>query len=288
MNTSIEKPMDYRCFLLGIVVCWIFDSVWAALTPFLFALEAVLNPIAVVIGKSILYLVIFYLLFRKPKKLNIKWIHIAILGGFLVLMNVLDFFLVDRFYETHSLADNRMDRDITNYMLQNVRKWANLVTSLLTIGFLWWCYDSENAGAIADIPAVESRGFYGGILFSLTFNYILFTIDIFGNELWCFVHHPILEEVIVYMLLVFVTVAASYLLVKKHTIVFPLAVILAIVVVHIFAAYYLGILLFEQCTPNIVTSQFGVFFDNVANCCNWVLPLMAFVLYRKELEQQNE
>ncbi len=66
MNTTTEKPLDYRCFLLGIILDWMFDAVWASFTPFLFALEAVLHPISIVIGKSLLFLLAFYLLFRKP------------------------------------------------------------------------------------------------------------------------------------------------------------------------------------------------------------------------------
>ena len=285
MNLSTEKPLDYRCFLLGIVLYWMFDAVWASFATIFLAMESVLNPIAVVVGKSVLYLLVFYLLFRKPKMLNIKWIHIAILIGFLVLMNVLDYYLMDRFFDLHSWADNQMDRDIPNYLMRNVRKWANLITSLLMIAFLWWRYDSENDDAEVDTQTVELRSFYGGILFAIMFGYILFTISAFGHTLWNFVSHPILEEVIACSLLVIVTVAATYLLAKKHTVVLPLALILAIVAVHFFTMHYLGILLFEHCTPNIVTTQLGAFFDNVANCCDWVLFLVVFVLYRKEMKQ---
>lgn len=51
MNTTIEKKLDYRCFLLGIILYWMFDAVWVSFAPFFFALEAVLHPIAVVVGK---------------------------------------------------------------------------------------------------------------------------------------------------------------------------------------------------------------------------------------------
>ena len=84
MNTTTEKSLNYRCFLLGIIVYWMFEVVWSAFTPFFVALEALLNPIAVVVGKSILYLLVFYLLFRKPKILDIKWVHLVILIGFVV------------------------------------------------------------------------------------------------------------------------------------------------------------------------------------------------------------
>lgn len=284
MTLSTEKTLDYRCFLLGIVLCWMFDAVWASFATFFFALESVLNPIAVVVGKSILYLAVFCLLFRKPKLLNVKWGHIAIVIGFLVLMNVLDYFLMDRFFDLHSLADNQMDRDISNYLMRNVRKWANLITSLLMIGFVWWRFDSEATASDAETSAIESRSFYGGILFFITFGYLLYAISVLGDTLWFYVHHPILMEVVVCLLLVLVSAAAIYLLVKKQLVIIPLAVILAVVAVHFFIYHYLGIILFEHCIPNIVTSQHGALFDNVANCCDWALPIAAFILYRKEMK----
>ena len=285
MNTTTEKPLEFRCFLLGIVLCWMFDLVLASFGTIFLALETVLNPIAVVVGKAILNLLLFYLLFRKSKLLDIKWIHVAILIGFVVLMNVLDYFLMDRFFDLHSLADNQMDRDIPNYLMRNVRKWTNLIASLLMIGFVWWRYDSEAIASDTETSAVESRSFYGGILFFITFEYVLYAISVSGNALWFYVHHPILMEVIVCLLLVLVTAAAIYLLVKKQLVTFPLAVILAVVAVHFFIYHYLGIILFEHCTPNIVSSQYGALFNNVANCCDWALPIVAFILYRKEMKQ---
>ena len=141
MNTTIEKALDYRCFLLGIILYWMFDAVWASFTPFLFALEAVLHPISIVIGKSLLFLLVFYLLFRKPRMFNVKWGHLAIFVGTVILMNLLSAFISYRFFDLDSFADNQMKWDIPNYTMQNVRKWANLVTSFLTVGFLWWRYD---------------------------------------------------------------------------------------------------------------------------------------------------
>ena len=233
MNTTIEKTLDYRCFLLGIILYWMFDAVWASLFPTLFFyLEAVLNPIAVVVGKSVLYLQVFYLLFRKPKMLNIKWIHIAIMVGFLVLMNVLDYFLIDRLFD--KLNDNRELSAVPDYVLQSVRKWANLVTSFLTIGFLWWRYDSEATDSDTETSAVESRNYYGGILFYITFGYIFALINTIGGFCWKFVPHPILEEVITCLLLVLFTIGTIYMLVKKRLVVLPVVAILTIVLLHFF------------------------------------------------------
>ena len=285
MTFSTEKTLDYRCFLLGIILCWMFDVVWASFATCFFALESVLNPIAVVVGKSILYLAVFCLLFRKPKLLELKWGYIAIVIGFLVLMNVLDYFLMDRFFDLHSLADNQMDRDISNYLMRNVRMWTNLITSLLMIGFVWWRFDTEATATDMEPSAIESRSFYAGILLFTTFGYLLYAISVLGDELWFYVHHPILMEVIVCLMLVLVSAAAICLLVKKQLVTFPLAVILAVVAVHFFINHYLGIILFEHCTPNIVTSQHGALFDNVVNFCDWALPIAAFILYRKEMKQ---
>lgn len=287
MNTTIEKSLDYRCFLLGIILYWMFDAVWASFTPFLFALEAVLHPISIVVGKSLLFLLVFYLLFRKPRMFDVKWGHLAMLVGFILLMTALDVFLLDRFFDVHSVADNRMECDVTMLTMRNVRKWTNLAVSLLFIGFLWWRYDSEKTEADAKVPAEKSRSYYAGILFVITIEYMLYAVSILGGILWFYVHQPVLMEVILCLLMALVTGVAIYLLAKRRTIVFPLAMIIAVVAVHFFISNYLGVILFEHCTANTVTTQYGMLFDNVANCCNWVLFLAAFVLYRREMKQQN-
>ena len=284
MNITNEKPLDYRCFLLGIILYWMFDAIWGSFASFFFALEAVLHPIAVVVGKSMLYLLLFYLLFRKPRMFNVKWGHLAILVGFVVLMAALDYFLLDRFFDVHSVADNRMDKDVTMYTMRNVRKWTNLAVSLLFIGFLWWRYDSENTEADTEVSAGKSRSFYAGILFVITIGYMLYAISILGGILWFYVHQPVLMEVILCLLMALVTGVAIYLLAQRRTIVFPLAVILAVVAVHFFISNYLGVILFEHGTANTVTTQYGMLFDNVANCCDWVLFLAAFILYRREMK----
>jgi len=284
MNITNEKPLDYLCFLLGIILYWMFDAIWGSFASFFFALEAVLHPIAIVVGKSLLFLLVFYLLFRKPRLFDVKWGHLAILVGFVVLMAALDYFLLDRFFDVHSVADNRMDKDVTMYTMRNVRKWANLAGSLLLIGFLWWRYDSENTEADTEVSAGKSRSFYAGILFVITIGYMLYAISILGGILWFYVHQPVLMEVILCLLMALVTGVAIYLLAQRRTIVFPLAVILAVVAVHFFISNYLGVILFERGTANTVTTQYGMLFDNVANCCDWVLFLAAFILYRREMK----
>jgi len=284
MNITNEKPLDYRCFLLGIILYWMFDAIWGSFASFFFALEAVLHPIAIVVGKSLLFLLVFYLLFRKPRLFDVKWGHLAMLVGFIFLMTALDYFLLDRFFDLHSVADNRMECDVTMSTMRNVRKWTNLAVSLLLIGFLWWRYDSENTEADTEVSAGKSRSFYAGILFVITIGYMLYAISILGGILWFYVHQPVLMEVILCLLMALVTGVAIYLLAQRRTIVFPLAVILAVVAVHFFISNYLGVILFERGTANTVTTQYGMLFDNVANCCDWVLFLAAFILYRREMK----
>jgi len=284
MNITNEKPLDYRCFLLGIILYWMFDAIWGSFASFFFALEAVLHPIAIVVGKSLLFLLVFYLLFRKPRLFDVKWGHLAMLVGFIFLMTALDYFLLDRFFDLHSVADNRMECDVTMSTMRNVRKWTNLAVSLLLIGFLWWRYDSENTEADTEVSAGKSRSFYAGILFVITIGYMLYAISILGGILWFYVHQPVLMEVILCLLMALVTGVAIYLLAQRRTIVFPLAVILAVVAVHFFISNYLGVILFEHGTANTVTTQYGMLFDNVANCCDWVLFLAAFILYRREMK----
>ena len=113
---------------------------------------------------------------------------------------------------------------------------------------------------------------------------MLYAISILGGILWFYVHQPVLMEVILCLLMALVTGVAIYLLAQRRTIVFPLAVILAVVAVHFFISNYLGVILFEHGTANTVTTQYGMLFDNVANCCDWVLFLAAFILYRREMK----
>lgn len=285
MNSSTEKPLNHRCFLLGIIFYWMFEAVWASFTSFFLALECVQNPIAVVIGKSILCLLVFYLLFRKPKMLDVKWGHIVVVIGFLVLMHVVDYFLMDRFFDLHSLADNQMDRDIPNYLMRNVRQWTNLVASLLMIGFVWWRYNSEETAAETENCVVESQSFYGGMLFSITFGYILSLINQIGGFCCVYVPHPVLEEVITCLLLVLFTIGAIYLLVKKRLVVLPIVAILIIVLAHFFSSQYFSNILQEHFDPNLAAYGQMFFFAPVFKICDWAFFLAVFVLYRKEIKQ---
>ena len=284
MNTTTEKSLNYRCFLLGIIVYWMFEAVWTSFAPFFFNLEGLSgHPVAVVVGKSVLFLLVFYLLFREPKMFNIKWVHVAIMVGFLVLMHVLDYFLVDRLGDV--IRDKWVPSDVPDYVMRDVRKWVNLVTSFLTIGFLWWRYDLEVTASDIDTSVVESRSYYGGILFSITFGYILSLINKIGGFCWEFVSHPVLEELITCLLLVLFTVGAIYLLVKKRLMVLPIVAIFIIVLVHFFSTNYLYYFLKEHLTSDLSAIEQMVFFSSVFMICDWAFFIATFVLYRKEMKQ---
>lgn len=286
MNTTIEKPLDYRCFLLGIVVYWIFDATWASLASCFFALESILNPIAVVIGKSILKLLIFYLLFRKAKMPTIKGRHILMLIAFLLIMSLVDYFLVSRFFKNHSVTGNMMDRDIPEYVMQNVRKWSNLITYLLIIGFIWWRYDTEGTASDSETSTVESRSYYGGMLFSITLGYILSLIRVIGSNYWMYTLHPILEEVITCLLILAVTIGAIYLLAKKRMVVLPIVVVMIIFFLHFFSANYLFNIIAKYFTINDILYPQVSFIVPVATICGIAYNLAAFILYRKELKNR--
>ena len=288
MNTTIEKTPDYRCFLLGIILYWMFDAVWASLFPTLFfALEAVLHPIAVVIGKSVVYLLVFYLLFRKPRMFHVKWAHFAIFVGVVVLMNFLTSFIFHRFIDLNSVADNQMRWDIPNYTMNNVQMWMNLVTTLLTVGFIWWRYDSDNAATDPEISLNESRSFYAGMLFTITLGYILSLVGVLGNEYWKFAHLPLLVEVITCLLIVLITLGAVFMLVKRQTVVLSLTAIIIIIAIHFFSSHYLPNIMSKCFTPNDALYGRVNYFGSVSVVCDIAFNLAAFILYRKELKCQT-
>lgn len=281
MNTEIEKTLDYRCFLLGIIIYWMVEAVWESFTPCFFYLEAVLHPIVVVVGKSLLFLLIFFLLFRKPRMFNVGWMHIAIFLGIVVLMNLLSSFLSYRFLDLQSFSANQAKWDIADYMMRNVRIWVNLVSSLLFIGFVWWRYDSEANVDTQEISSLESRSYYGGILFSITLGYILSLIRVLGGEYWTYTSHPILVDVIICVLIILVTIGAIFMLVKRKTVVLSITAIFIIIAIHFFTSYYLPNILSKNLIPNPNPFQQICFFTPVAVVCSIAFNLAAFILYRK-------
>lgn len=282
MNTSMEKPLDYKYFLLGIILYWMFDAVWASLFPTVFfASEAVLHPVAVVVGKSVAYLLVFYLLFRKPRMFNVKWGHFAIFVGAIVLINFLTSFVFYRFIDLNSFSANQMKWDIPNYTMKNVRMWVNLVTTLLTVGFIWWRYDSDNAATDPEISSSESRSFYAGMLFTITLGYILSVVNVLGSEYWKFAHFPILVEVITCLLIVLITIGAVLMLNKRQTMVLSITAIIIIITIHFFLSHYLPNIMSKCLTPNDAFYGQVNYFGYVSIFCDIAFNLDVFILYRR-------
>ena len=285
----MEKPLDYKYFLLGIILYWMFDAIWVSFFPtFFFALEAVLHPVAVVVGKSVAYLLVFYLLFRKPRMYNVKWVHFAIFVWVVVLMNLLTSFIFHRFIDLSSVAVNQMKWDIPNYTMNNVRMWVNLVTTLLTVGFIWWRYDSDNAATDPETSPNESRSFYAGMLFTITFGYILSLVRVLGGEYWKYAHLPILVEVITCLLIVLITIGAVLMLNKRQTMVLSITAIIIIITIHFFLSHYLPNIMSKCLTPNDAFYGQVNYFGYVSAFCDIAFNLAAFILYRKELKHQNK
>lgn len=282
-NISTEKPLDYKYFLLGIILYWMFDVAWASFAPTLFfALDAVLHPIAVVVGKSVAYLLVFYFLFRKPRMFNVKWGHFAIFVGAIVLINFLTSFVFYRFIDLNSFSANQMKWDIPNYMMRSVRMWINLVTTLLTVGFIWWRYDSDNAATDPEISPTESRSFYAGMLFTITLGYILSVVNVLGSEYWKFAHFPILVEVITCLLIVLITIGAVLMLNKRQTMVLSITAIIIIITIHFFLSHYLPNIMSKCLTPNDAIYGQVNYFGYVSAFCDIAFNLATFILYRKE------
>ena len=265
-----------------------FDALWVSLFPTLFfALEAVLHPIAVVVGKSVVYLLVFYFLFRKPRIFHVKWVHFAIFVGVVVLINFLTSFIFHHLIDLNSVADNQMRWDIPNYTMNSVRMWANLVTTLLTVGFIWWRYDSDNATSDPEISPNESRGFYAGMLFTITLGYILSLVRALGGGYWTFAHLPILVEVITCLLIVLITIGAVFMLVKRQTVALSITAIIIIIAIHFFSSYYLPNIMSKCFTPNDALYGRVNYLGSVSVVCDIAFNLAAFILYRKELKRQN-
>ena len=287
MNTTIEKSLDYRCFLLGIIIYWMFESIATCLAPYCMILETTLHPIAVIVGKSLLLLLVFYLLFRKARMFHVKWVHLAIFIGVVVLMNLLSAYLSDRFLDLNSLAANQTKWNLSNATVQSVRKWANLVSSLLIIGFVWWRYKSEAAAGDPEISPLESQSYYGGILFTITLGYIFSLIKIIGGDCWTFANHPLLAEVINCLLIILVTIWAIRMLVKRQLVVLSITAIIIIAAIHFFSSHYLMSILANHFTRNHDLWQRVNVFALVGAACGIAFNLAAFILYRKEIGKQN-
>ena len=112
MITAIEKPSDYRYFLLGIVFFALFEIIWWSISPVFFALEGLMHPIPVVIVENLLKLVAFYYIFRKTTVWDIQWKHLIIVVALYAAVQLLGYLtLFTDFFDNHYLmTDYDIDR----------------------------------------------------------------------------------------------------------------------------------------------------------------------------------
>ena len=281
-----EKTLDYRVFLLGIVSYWMFSVIWTkGLFYLFFDLQFVLNPIVVEVVESLLCLLVFYLLFRKPRKSNIRWSHVV--GVVLLMAGATCAQLAVKPLLPYPSGDME-DIAVFSPLMQNVRKWTNLISSVIVILFLWWHCRARNVKPGSATDPCVARSYYGGMLFYLLFIYVLWLITNIVENSWSFVCHPMLLEGICYLLLILFTTFAVWKLARKQLMVVPLIVILSVVAAHLFAQHYLWNMLDHQFTAKAVISNHRPLFSTVTNLCGWAFFLAAFILYRKEVKRENK
>ena len=124
-------------------------------------------------------------------------------------------------------------------------------------------------------------------MFAITLGYILSLIRVLGGGYWQFADHPILVEVIICLLIVLITIGAIFMLVKRRTTVLSITMIFILIVIHFFSSHYLPNILSNHLTPNDTLYGQVNIFPFVATVCDIAFNLAAFILYRREMKQQN-
>lgn len=280
MITTIEKPTDYRHFLLGIVFFALFEIVWWSISPVFFALECVLPPVFVVIGEKLLKLAAFYYLFCKATVWDIQWKHllaVLLLYAVIQLLAYLSLFS-DSF--DHLYGDSIYD--ISNLTMWKIRLWSWVITTLVIMSFLWWNVDASEPGTESGTMDTTNRYLCGGMLFFLTFRLVLFSVDYVANSYWPYTYHPVLLDCVFYPLLLAIAAAAIYLIICKKMVVPPLAVLLALLALFVFTKWFLPNIVFQHYFKLEPTDDFYFhFFTNVSGVCYCAVFLTAFYLYRK-------
>ena len=213
--------------------------------------------------------------------LNIRWIHVVMLIVLRVIVELSNFFLMEYFHDR--AIDYYIDNDIINNAIHLIKKWVYFITNLLIIGFLWWRYKSAETYSDTDTAAGEARGYYSGMMFCITFAYIISLLRTIGEKYWVFGIYPIMGEIVTCLLLILVTVGTISLLVKKRLVVVSIIVLLVIIALYFSSTYYLFGILQDYFTENIVYLHQPAYFLTVYGLCNWAVFLTAFVLYRKTM-----
>ena len=285
MNTTIEKPLDYQHFLLGIVSYSLFEIVWWSISPIFFALEGCLvNPIPVVIVEKLLKLVAFYFLFRKVTTWDIQWKHLVAVVALFAVVQLLGYLsLFTDFFDNHYLTTTH---DISNLTMRKIRVWSWVITTLVIMSFLWWNFDASEYSTESDTIDMTNRYLCGGMLFFLTFHLVLFSVNYVANSYWPYTYHPVLLDCVFYPLLPAVTVGTIYLIVHKKMIVPPLAVLLSLLALFVFTKWFLPNIVFAHYMYLEPTDDLYVhYYSNVSSVCYFAVSLTALYLYRKEKQE---
>ena len=77
------------------------------------------------------------------------------------------------------------------------------------------------------------------------------------------------------------------MLVKRHTMVLSITMIFILIVIHFFSSHYLPNIISNHLTPNDTLYGKVNIFPYVATVCDIAFNLAAFILYRREVKQQN-
>ena len=289
--TTINNANDSKhlYFLYGIVAYGLFYSLWGCTLPVFMTMERLLHPTAVLIGKSIAELALFCFLFRKPKLIDIKWIPFI---GIIILPTMISILVLQAeihlFPDIPTSAEQLVKHHVSKPVMDNLRFWTGIIIWFGIMVFVWEKYRSENRDPNARESNGNSRGFYGGILFSITFSLILSIASDVAKSLWTvFPQQLLLWEIIFNTLFLLLTSGAVFLLVKKHHVVWPFALILLLAAISYGSSHFLDIVFARQNPPDDPSFYMKphILIDIL---CNYLFLLLAFILYRKEMRRQQE
>ena len=285
---ATEKASNQLYFLYGIVAYGLFYSLWGCTIPVFMTMERLLHPTAVLIATSVAELALFCFLFRKPKLIDIKWIPFV---GIIILPTVISYLVLQAeihlFPDIPTSAEQLAKHHVSKPVMDNLRFWTDIITWFGIMVFVWDNYRAENRDPNAREANGKSRGFYGGILFSITFSRILSIASDMAKSLWTvFPQQLLLWEIIFNTLFLLLTSGAVFLLVKKRHVVWPFALILLLAAISYGSSHFLDIVFARQNPPDDPDFYMKPFIM-IDFLCHYLFMIFAFILYRKEMRRRQ-
>ena len=282
------KDSNHLYFLYGIVAYGCFYLLWGSTLPVFMTMERLLHPTAVLIGKSIAELALFCFLFRKPKLIDIKWIPFI---GIIILPTVISILVLQAeihlFPDIPTSAEQLVKHHVSKPVMDNLRFWTGIIIWFGIMVFVWEKYRSENRGPNAREANGNSRGFYGGILFSITFTLILSLASDVATRLWTvFPKQLLLWEIIFNTFFLLLTFGTVFLLVKKRHAVWPFALILLLAAISNCSNHFLDIIFAGQNPPDDPDFYMKPFIM-IDFLCHYLFMILAFILYLKEMRRRQ-